>query len=77
MGVEESGAGGPGRDAERLGDLGRGIAQEVMEHENRPLIGRQPTEPTFELVPIGEGEQVVGAAGPSTGSTRRFMARRR
>ena len=60
MGVEESGAGGPWRDAERLGDLGRGVAQEVMQHEDRPLIGRQPTEPAFELVPIGEGEQVVG-----------------
>ena len=31
-----------------------------MEHEDRPLFGRQPAEPTFELVPVGDGEQVVG-----------------
>ena len=31
-----------------------------MEHEDRPLIGRQPAEPAFELVPVGDGEQVVG-----------------
>ena len=50
----ESGAGRPGRDAERLGDLGRGVAREVVQHEDCPLIGRQPPEPAFELVPIGD-----------------------
>ena len=31
-----------------------------MEHEDRPLVGRQPAEPTFEQVPVGDGEQFVG-----------------
>ena len=31
-----------------------------MEHEDRPLFGRQPAEPAFEQVPVGNGEQVVG-----------------
>ena len=35
-----------------------------MQYEDRPLIGRQPAEPAFELVPIGEGEQVVGRGRP-------------
>jgi len=60
MGVMESRACRPGRDTEDLGDLGRGVALVVMEHEQRPLFGRQPPEPAFELVPVGEGEQVIG-----------------
>ena len=32
-----------------------------MEHEERPLIGRQPPEPAFELVPVGQREHVVGS----------------
>ena len=31
-----------------------------MEHEDRPLVGRQPAEPAFEQVPVGDGEQLVG-----------------
>jgi uncharacterized membrane protein len=60
MGVVESGTGRARRDAEGLGDLARGIPQEVVEDEDRPLVGRQPAEPTFELVPIGDGKQIVG-----------------
>ena len=77
MGVEQTGAGGPRRDAERLGDLGRGIAQVVVQHEDRPLIGRQPTKATLKLVPIGEGEQVIGRGRSVDGSSRRLTARRR
>jgi hypothetical protein len=62
MCVEESGTGRPRWDPERLGDLGRGIAQEVVQHENCPLIGRKPTEPTLELVPVGDRKQVVGGS---------------
>ena len=51
----ESGAGRARRDAERLGDLGRAVAHVVMEHEDRPLVGRQPAEAALELVPIGDG----------------------
>ena len=60
MGVVESGAGRARRDAEGLGNLGRGVAQEVMQDEDRPLVGRQPTEPALELIPIGDREQVIG-----------------
>ena len=38
MGVMESGADRPGGDAEKLGDLGRLVAHEVAEHEDRPLV---------------------------------------
>ena len=60
MGVMESRPGRSGRDAERLGDLGRGVPVEVMQDEDRPLFGRQPAEPTFEQVPVGDGDQVIG-----------------
>jgi hypothetical protein len=61
MGVVESGAGCARRDTERLGDLRRSIARVVVEHEDRPLLGRQPSEPAFELVTIGDGEKVIGS----------------
>ena len=32
-----------------------------MEHEDRPLFGRQPAEPAFEQVTVGDGEQIVGS----------------
>src|SRR4051794_4997829 len=30
-----------------------------MEHEDRPLVGRQAAEPAVELVPVADGKQVV------------------
>jgi hypothetical protein len=60
MGMVESRPGGPGRYADDLGDLGRGITQEVMEDEDRPLVGGQPPEPAFEQVTVGDGQQFVG-----------------
>ena len=59
MGMMKSRAGRPRRDAERLGDLGRAEAQVVLKHEDRPLLGRQPAEATFELVPVGQSEEMV------------------
>jgi hypothetical protein len=50
-----------GGDAERLGDLRRRVSEVVVEHEDRPLFGRQPAEPAFEQVPVCDGEQVVGS----------------
>ena len=35
------------------------VAQEVMEHEDRPLFGRKAAEPAVELVPVADGEHVV------------------
>jgi len=43
-----------GGDAEGLGDLRWRVSEVVVEHEDRPLFGRQPTEPAFEQVPIGD-----------------------
>ena len=43
-----------------LGNLRGGVAEVVVEHEDRPLFGRQPAEPAFEQVPVGDGEQVIG-----------------
>lgn len=60
MGVVESGAGRPRRDPEDLGDLRRSEPFVVMEDEDRPLFRRQPPEPAFELVPVGEREQLIG-----------------
>ena len=60
MGVMESGAGRPRRDAERLGDLGGRVPEVVVQYEDRPLFGRQPAEPAVKLVPVGDGEQVIG-----------------
>jgi hypothetical protein len=33
----------------------------VVEHEDRPLFGRQPAEPTFQQVTVGDGDQIVGS----------------
>jgi hypothetical protein len=59
MGVVESGASGPRRDAEDPGDLGRGVAIEVVEHEDRALLRGEATEPAVQLVAIGEGDEGV------------------
>ena len=50
----------PSRDVERFGNLGWGVARVVVEHENRPLFGRQPPESALELVSIGDSEELVG-----------------
>ena len=60
MGVVQSGSGGPGWNAEGLGDLGRGVPEVVMQDENRPLLGREPSEPAVQLVPMGDGQELVG-----------------
>src|SRR5438094_7809890 len=59
MGVVEPGASRAGRYAERFRDLGRFQPQVVMHDENRPLLGWQPPESAFELVPVGHRERVV------------------
>ena len=77
MGVMETGAGGAGRDAEFFGDLRRGEARVVVEHEDGPLFGRKTSEPTFELVSIGDPEELVGCRRPIDRQDRRFVTRRR
>jgi hypothetical protein len=59
MGVVESRTGSTRWDAEGLGDLSRRVPEVVMHGEDGSLLGRQPLEPAFELVPIGHAEQFV------------------
>jgi hypothetical protein len=66
MGVMESGPRGAGRDVEGLGDLNRRVPEVVVQNEDRPLFGRQPSEPAFEQVPIGHGYKVI-RSGRSVG----------
>ena len=61
MGVMESGTRSASRDAEGLGDLRRRVSEVVVQHEDRPLFGRQPAEPTLEQVPIGHREELIGS----------------
>ena len=77
VGVMQSGADRARRDAEDLGDLRWGVAREMVQGEHDPLVGRQPPESAFELVPVGDREDSSGAAGPSIGSSRRLATRRR
>ena len=63
MGVMESRADCPRRDAEHLGDLRRGVAHEVMQDEDRPFVRREPSEAAIQLVAIGDAEEVVGRRG--------------
>ena len=37
------------------------VSEVVVEHEDRPLFGRQPAEPAFQQVPVGHGEQLIGS----------------
>ena len=58
----ESGAGRADRDAEHVGDLGQREAVVVLEDEDRPLVGRQTTEPALELVAVGDPAELVRSA---------------
>jgi len=64
MCMVKSRAGGTGRDPQGLGDLGRRIAHEVVEREDGPLLGWQPTESAFELIPDDHIQQLVGCRRP-------------
>lgn len=59
----KAGSGGAGRDAEDLGDLDRLEVREVTQHEKRALLRIESTEAPLELVPIGDRQEVVAAAG--------------
>ena len=64
MGVVESRAGGPVGDAEELGDLRRGIAHEVVQNKDRPLLWRQAPEAAFQLIPEPHAKELVGRGRP-------------
>lgn len=56
----ETGARSTRRDAEDLRDLARCVPLVVMQDEDRPLIGRKTLEATFQLVAIGQRQQLIG-----------------
>ena len=63
-GMVEARAGRADRDRQDVGDLGERQAVEVLEDEDRPLVGRQPAEAAFQLVAVGdppEGIRLVPA----------------
>jgi hypothetical protein len=47
------------RNAEHVGDLRRGVSDEVVQHEDRALVRREPSEAALQLVAVGHAEQVV------------------
>jgi len=49
----------PRRNAEQVGDLRRGVSDEVVEHEDRALVRREPSEAALQLVAISHAQQVV------------------
>ena len=59
----KAGLGGPDRDVEAIRYLGQRQIEVVVEDEHGPLLEGQPPEGSFELVPILDGERVVGAVG--------------
>ena len=69
MGVVQSGSDGAGRDAERLGDLGRFQPEVVAQNEDRPLFGRQPFEGPLQLVALGDGDAPGSAESGSTAAS--------
>jgi hypothetical protein len=55
----KSGLHGPGRDAEGGRRLGDREIQVEGQHQDRPLIDRQSSQTTFDLVGHGEGRLMV------------------
>ena len=78
-------SGGPGRDAEQLGDLDQGQPDVVVQHEDRALLDRQPAESPLQLVAIGQDgaavrgrwaveRQAADLGGPRSGTSRLVVA---
>jgi hypothetical protein len=59
MGVVEAGTDRPRGKSEELGDLGRLVANEVAEDQDRPLVRLEPPEASIELVSIGDSAKLV------------------
>ena len=58
-GVVQSRSGGPGRDAEGLGDLDQGQPEVVVQDEDRALLDGQASERAVEGVAIRDGDDLV------------------
>jgi hypothetical protein len=63
----ESRSGRPGRDAEQFGDLDEGQADVVVEYEDGPLLHREPTVRTLELIAVRDRVGIVGRRWPADG----------
>lgn len=59
-GVMKSGSNGPGGNAKRVGDLLEGHVQVVVEHDDRAMVDREPTESPLELIAIDDRSGAVG-----------------
>jgi len=59
----ESRSGGPGRDAERLGNFDQGQPEVVVQDEDGPLVKRDVTERSLDLISSRELAARVRARG--------------
>ena len=59
MCVMEAGTNRPRGNSEELGDLGRFVANEVAEDQDRPFIRLEPSEATIELVSIRDAQELI------------------
>ena len=81
MGVVEPRAGRTGGNVKDLPDLVQAQPEVVMEHEDRPLLGRQPPEPALDLVSIREQGELIRSCrsidrqGPNGGDPGALAAR--
>ncbi len=64
VGVVKPRAGRPGRDVEHLADLVQAKSEVVVKHENRPLLGREPPEPSLDLIVIRERSELIRSSRP-------------
>ena len=59
MGVMESGAGGPGGDAKRFGNLRRFEARVMSKDEQHALLDGKAAEAALQLIPVSDAEKLV------------------
>ena len=59
MCVMEAGTDRPRGNSKELGDLGRLVANEVAEDQDRALVRLEPPEAAIELISIGDAQQLV------------------
>lgn len=59
MGMMEAGTNRSRGDSKELGDLGRFVANEVAEHQDRAFVRGEPPEATVELVSIRDAQELI------------------
>src|SRR5690349_20744015 len=63
MSVMEAGTQGARGDSEKLGDLGRLVADVMPEDEDRPFVRCEPPEAAIEKVSIGDAAELIRCGG--------------